>query len=97
MNALDSFKGSLRGIRPPKQPAEFWRAKSLVQQHDGHCEYCGEPVDYEGEGWLGSRRSATVDHLVPTSHGGAPLDSNLALACEHCNGTGIAIELGGSG
>lgn len=37
------------------------------------CAYCGDYAD-------------TVDHVIPTSRGGANIIANLVLACRTCNG-----------
>ncbi|MBI5387957.1 MAG: HNH endonuclease [Verrucomicrobia bacterium] len=45
----------------------------------GCCEYCLSQVDF-------SPAPFSVDHVVSVSNGGATELSNLALACEGCNG-----------
>lgn len=40
------------------------------------CQYCGAAVD---------RRSATVDHVLPVSHGGRTTFVNCVTACAPCN------------
>jgi hypothetical protein len=40
---------------------------------DPSCRYCGKP------------RARTVDHVIPTSQGGADHPSNIVLCCEGCN------------
>jgi 5-methylcytosine-specific restriction endonuclease McrA len=40
------------------------------------CQYCGEDV---------SRKTATLDHVLPTSHGGKTTFENTVTACGPCN------------
>jgi hypothetical protein len=52
---------------------------SLVRHRARHaCEYCRLP---EAESDL----PFTIDHIIARQHGGATIDSNLALACPSCN------------
>lgn len=53
------------------------RERKLVEQK-GRCVYCGTPL---------TRRTATMDHVVPVSRTGrlhSPL--NAVVACKTCNG-----------
>ncbi len=43
------------------------------------CEYCLSPLDITTDPY-------TVEHIVPTIHGGTTTLDNLALACSGCNG-----------
>lgn len=58
-----------------------WRRKRHKLQ-GGRCAYCGEPMVLEPQG---SRRVATLDHVVPLSRGGAHHWENTAAACAPCN------------
>lgn len=40
------------------------------------CQYCETPV---------SKKTATLDHVLPTSHGGKTVWENCTTACGHCN------------
>lgn len=40
------------------------------------CQYCGDKVD---------RKSATLDHVLPISHGGRTNWENTVTACSPCN------------
>ena len=42
------------------------------------CQYCGISVD---------RKTATLDHVVPVSHGGKTTWENAVCACARCNST----------
>ncbi|MEJ0087010.1 MAG: HNH endonuclease signature motif containing protein [Pseudomonadota bacterium] len=54
----------------------------LAERARYRCEYCS--CDLLAS--LDAYKRFEVDHIVPTSKGGDPLDfDNLALACRHCN------------
>jgi 5-methylcytosine-specific restriction endonuclease McrA len=40
------------------------------------CQYCGTSV---------ARKTATLDHVLPTSHGGKTTFENCTTACTPCN------------
>ena len=43
------------------------------------CEYCRSQVDY-------ATQSFSVEHIIPRNQGGKTALSNLAFACQGCNG-----------
>jgi 5-methylcytosine-specific restriction endonuclease McrA len=49
----------------------------------GKCIHCNRPLTVE----LDSRspQVATVEHIVPRTHGGTDAIDNLAVACRRCN------------
>jgi 5-methylcytosine-specific restriction endonuclease McrA len=52
-------------------------SKHNVFLRDGYtCQYCGDDV---------SRKAATLDHVLPTSHGGKTTFENTVCACASCN------------
>ena len=52
-------------------------SKHNVFLRDGYtCQYCGDDV---------SRKTATLDHVLPTSHGGKTTFENTTTACGPCN------------
>lgn len=52
-------------------------SKLNVFLRDGYqCQYCGVAV---------TRSSATLDHVLPTSHGGKTTFENTVCACSSCN------------
>ena len=52
-------------------------SKQNVFLRDGfECQYCGDDV---------SRKTATLDHIMPTSHGGKTTFENTCCACADCN------------
>jgi len=69
------------GYIRPALPASI---RSFVIQRDGYrCIYCGS-----GNGPF------EIDHIIPISKGGAPLDvENLATSCAACNGAKAAKML----
>jgi len=52
-------------------------SKHNVFLRDGYvCQYCGDDV---------SKKSATLDHVLPVSHGGKTTFENTVTACGPCN------------
>ena len=52
-------------------------SKHNVFLRDGYvCQYCGDDV---------SKKTATLDHVLPTSHGGKTTFENTVCACADCN------------
>jgi 5-methylcytosine-specific restriction endonuclease McrA len=52
-------------------------SKHNVFLRDGYvCQYCSDDV---------SRKSATLDHVLPVSHGGKTTFENTVCACASCN------------
>jgi 5-methylcytosine-specific restriction endonuclease McrA len=52
-------------------------SKHNVFLRDGYtCQYCGTVVN---------RKSATLDHILPTSHGGVTSWQNTCCSCSDCN------------
>lgn len=52
-------------------------SKQNVFLRDGYtCQYCGDDV---------TRKTATLDHVLPTSHGGKTTFENCCTACSDCN------------
>jgi 5-methylcytosine-specific restriction endonuclease McrA len=65
----------LREYMKPKISIRF--SKSNVFLRDGYrCAYCDTDV---------SRKTATLDHVLPTSHGGKTTFENTVTACSDCN------------
>lgn len=60
-----------------KKKSSIRFSKSNVFLRDGYrCQYCGDDV---------SRKSATLDHVLPVSHGGRSVWENCTTACMTCN------------
>jgi 5-methylcytosine-specific restriction endonuclease McrA len=52
-------------------------SKHNVFLRDGYlCQYCGVDV---------SKKTATLDHVLPVSHGGKTTFENTVCACADCN------------
>jgi 5-methylcytosine-specific restriction endonuclease McrA len=53
------------------------------------CHYCKSDNlarDWQKEPNVPGNKKATLDHVIPTSHGGGLYDeSNLVVACKNCN------------
>lgn len=54
-----------------------WKLRQFAGVAERPCYYCDESVTVF---------TATVDHLIPRSKGGASVDPNLVLSCKPCNG-----------
>ena len=63
-----SKKKRKTGYTPP-------RKEILLEQQEGRCHYCKDPLEIE---------DATWDHVIPKSKGGKR-GSNLVVACKRCN------------
>jgi 5-methylcytosine-specific restriction endonuclease McrA len=65
----------LRDYEKRKTSIRF--SKHNVFLRDGYiCQYCGEDV---------SKKTATLDHVLPVSHGGKTTFENTVTACGPCN------------
>jgi 5-methylcytosine-specific restriction endonuclease McrA len=65
----------LKEYMKPKASVRF--SKSNVFLRDNyHCQYCGIVV---------TKKTATLDHVLPTSHGGKTTFENCVTACGKCN------------
>ena len=53
---------------------ESWAGKCIPSNAHLHVALDGEPIS-----------RATVEHILPRSHGGTDAPENLALACARCN------------
>ena len=54
--------------------------RNLVRARAGNrCEYCR--IDQNDDPFFRFH----IEHIVARQHGGATVESNLALACHHCN------------
>ena len=62
----------------------FEKAKRFIYSTQSVCGICGHPVNFDKvfpDPW-----SPTVDHIIPVSKGGSPVDvANLQLAHLRCN------------
>ncbi|MEM7534765.1 MAG: HNH endonuclease [Chloroflexota bacterium] len=51
----------------------------VIERAHGCCEYCTSPSGY-------SPSPFAIEHVIPVSKKGPTIASNLALACQGCNG-----------
>jgi 5-methylcytosine-specific restriction endonuclease McrA len=60
-----------------KRKTSIRYSKHNVFLRDGYvCQYCGDDV---------ARKTATLDHVLPVSHGGKTTFENTVCACASCN------------
>jgi 5-methylcytosine-specific restriction endonuclease McrA len=71
----------------------------IWEKTQGHCHFCGDPVDFEKRGWKTGDLTGSweVDHIVQRDKGGYNLTDNYLPACTKCNRlrwhrTGAAIR-----
>lgn len=58
----------------------------------GKCLHCGRKLLLRTDGEPVSR--ATIEHIVPRSHGGSDALDNLGIACARCNhGKGMRLDV----
>lgn len=50
--------------------------QNIFLRDEYHCQYCGVEV---------TRKTATLDHVLPQSHGGRSIWENCTTACSDCN------------
>jgi 5-methylcytosine-specific restriction endonuclease McrA len=65
----------LTEYQKPKTAVRYSKANVFLRDNYV-CQYCGDAV---------SKKSATLDHVVPTSHGGTSTWENSSTACGPCN------------
>ena len=50
--------------------------RDVYNKYDGHCAYCGRKIEFD---------DMTIDHIVPSSKGGANTLENTIPSCQLCN------------
>lgn len=68
-------------LRYVRKPIDSHHRKSIKEQANGCCTYCGVELTDE----LHKPNSYHVDHKKPHALGGMTNDDNLAAACMACN------------
>ncbi len=66
----------LRTRAPHRRSPPRFQRRTLFERDDWACQFCGAKL---------TRRSATVDHLVPRAHGGKTTWMNCVASCLGCN------------
>jgi 5-methylcytosine-specific restriction endonuclease McrA len=66
-----------RGVR--------WSRQAVLQRDVYQCIYCGIKVGEWQRGQVLTKRSFTIDHLIPRSRGGQNTWGNTACSCQVCN------------
>ena len=64
---------------PAKQISAKELRRKVIARARGYCEYCRCPDSF-------SSNPFAVDHILPKAKGGKATLSNLAYACQGCNG-----------
>ena len=64
-----------------RQVAKFKMKRELSEAQNHRCCYCHERFSDDPT----SPYYATIEHVIPTSHGGDDDLSNIVLACYECN------------
>lgn len=59
-----------------KKTAVRYSKSNVFLRDEYTCQYCGDDV---------SKKTATLDHILPTSHGGRSTWENTTTACGPCN------------
>lgn len=65
----------LREYMKPKATVRFSRSAIFIRDN-GQCQYCGSKL---------TSKTATLDHVLPSSKGGKTTWDNCTLACSACN------------
>jgi hypothetical protein len=60
--------------------------RALFNRHGGVCVYCRRQTEMPSLIHQAHDLTATVEHVVPVSRGGAMRGPNVTLACHLCNG-----------
>jgi 5-methylcytosine-specific restriction endonuclease McrA len=61
--------------------------RQIWEKTQGHCHFCGDPVDFEKRGWNDGDLTGywEVDHVIQRDKGGGNLVDNYLPACTRCN------------
>ena len=84
------FWGEIMATNKPRRSDHTWaksayeKAKKVIYGSQSNCAICGRAVDFDKK--FPDPWSATLDHIIPVSKGGAPAAlENLQLAHLQCN------------
>ena len=62
------------------------KLRAIWKKTDGHCHFCGDPVEFEKRGWNEDLSGYwEVDHVIQQNKGGEDSVDNYLPACTRCN------------
>lgn len=62
------------------------QAREIFDKTEGHCHFCGDPVEFEKRGWAEDLAGYwEIDHVVQRRKGGSKSAENCLPACTRCN------------
>lgn len=73
-----------RYVNVPQRRAR-WSKRAILQRDKYTCVYCGLRPGDSQRGEIVTRRSFTIDHILPASRGGKNSWGNTVCACAACN------------
>lgn len=60
--------------------------REVFAKTNGHCHFCGDPVEYPKRGWAADLSGRwEVDHVIQRGKGGVKAAANCLPACTRCN------------
>jgi 5-methylcytosine-specific restriction endonuclease McrA len=60
--------------------------RAIYDKTNGHCHFCGDPVEFEKRGWAENLAGYwEVDHVIQRGKGGKKSADNCLPACTRCN------------
>lgn len=65
--------------------AEELRLRKVWEKTNGHCHFCGDPVEFENYGRTGGDEAWVLDHIAQKGKGGSKDIENCLPACHVCN------------
>ena len=73
-----------RYVNAPSRKA-VWSRRAVLRRDKFRCIFCGRTIGDQQGANVVQDFDLTVDHLIPSSHGGKSTWSNTACACYKCN------------
>ena len=62
------------------------KLRQIWEKTQGHCHFCGDPVEFEKRGWNEDLTGYwEVDHVIQRDKGGEDSVDNYLPACTRCN------------
>ena len=60
--------------------------REIFEKTEGHCHFCGDPVQFAKRGWAHDLDGRwEVDHVIQRAKGGSKSVENCLPACTRCN------------